>query len=331
MHHLHGEGELLPEAVPPVADAHLGRRRLSLPRRPHPAVQKLADQALLAKIAVQDQDSEVRLAAVEKLTDQAVLVKIAVEDKESDVRRTAVEKLTDQAVLAKIAVEDKGIFVRRAAVEKLTGQAVLAKIAVQDQDSEVRLAAVEKLTDQTLLTKIAVEDKNSIVRSAAVEKLIDQAVLTKFAIEEKDLIVRRVAIVKITDQSLLSKIARDKLEDVSVRNIAAKRLLEFIIGDYKIKDTPLSKIKNDLERSDLFSLKMLPGSFFEETSADGTKTSGFMTGGQTISHTTYGNVKTADGRKFHRTIITAGEIYFDDKQICELFFNNDILDTIKFQ
>jgi hypothetical protein len=105
------------------------------------------DQATLAKIAVEDKDSHVRLAAVEKLTDQATLAKIAVEDKDSYVRSAAVGNLTDQAMLAKIAVEATDSYVRSVAVGKLTDQAMLAKIAVEATDSYIRKIAIGKLTD----------------------------------------------------------------------------------------------------------------------------------------------------------------------------------------
>jgi hypothetical protein len=47
----------------------------------------------LVKVAIEDKDNDVRLAAVEKLTDQTVLVKVAVEDKDKLVRRTAKDRL----------------------------------------------------------------------------------------------------------------------------------------------------------------------------------------------------------------------------------------------
>jgi hypothetical protein len=60
-----------------------------------------------------------RIHAVRDLTDHAVLAKIAVEDKDADVRRAAVERLTDQAALAKVAVGDKDKSIRRAAKDRL--------------------------------------------------------------------------------------------------------------------------------------------------------------------------------------------------------------------
>ncbi len=98
---------------------------------------------LLAKIAVEDEDYDVRRAATWKLTDQALLAKVAVESKDDGgVRWVAVEKLTDQALLAKIAVEDEDYDVRRAAVEKLTDLAVFHRS--QDLTSQIDMEAIRR-------------------------------------------------------------------------------------------------------------------------------------------------------------------------------------------
>jgi len=95
------------------------------------------------------------------------LAKIALEDQDAEVRLNAVYHLTDQQVLAKIAAEDKDGGVRGAAVLGLTDQTLLAKIAVDEPDQRVREAALYGITDLTLLGKIAAEDKVSYVRSIA--------------------------------------------------------------------------------------------------------------------------------------------------------------------
>jgi hypothetical protein len=124
-------------------------------------------EGLIDKCAQGDWDACRKLdAAVGKLTDQAVLAKIAVQDKVRDVRLAAVKKLTDQAVLAKFALEELDI--GRAAVGKLTDQALLAKIAVEGKYDEAREAAVEKLTDQALLAKIAEQEESRFIRAKAV-------------------------------------------------------------------------------------------------------------------------------------------------------------------
>ena len=120
------------------------------------AVKNLTDQALLAKLALEDKELAVRLMAVERLVDEHVLSKLRIDNwMEKDVRGPAVGRLDEQAVFAKVATEDKYWGVRRAAVERLDNQAVLGKVAAEDEELDVRLTAVRKLTDQVLLSKLA--------------------------------------------------------------------------------------------------------------------------------------------------------------------------------
>ena len=72
---------------------------------------------LSEKCALGDKKACERLMkGIEKLTDQALLAKIAAEDEYPVARKVAAGKLTDQAALARIAVEDKDSLVRFAAV-----------------------------------------------------------------------------------------------------------------------------------------------------------------------------------------------------------------------
>lgn len=208
------------------------------------AVADGSDQELLAKIAVESNDRQVRRAAVEKLTDPAVLARmgmwvkpeltqqvtdpallaeIAVKAKDWAVRRAAVANLTDQPLLAQIASADREIFVRTTAVEKLLDQPALAQIALQDKEPEVRRAAIEMLTDQALLAKVAVTTKDANVRYAAVEKLTDQTVLAKLAEKDPTPSVRVAAIGKLTDQALLAKLAQGDPQE-TIRQAAAVRM-----------------------------------------------------------------------------------------------------------
>ena len=118
-------------------------------------------------------DSSVRRVAVEKLTNQALLAKIATTDSDGLVREVAVGKITDQALLAKIATTDNHAYVGQVAVGKITDQALLAKIATRDSDSSdssVRQAAVENLTDTALLNDLAESASVWEVRRAACSK-----------------------------------------------------------------------------------------------------------------------------------------------------------------
>jgi len=145
-------------------------------------------------------------AAVEKVTDQALLAKVAVADVDWNVRATAFHKLTNQAALAKVAIEGKTGF-PHAAVEKVTDQALLVRVAVEASDSDVRRIAVEKLTDDDALVKVAIESEHSNAGFAAIKKLTNQAALAKVAVEGRG--VRWYAVGKLTDQALLAKIATE--------------------------------------------------------------------------------------------------------------------------
>ena len=160
----------------------------------------------------------VRKAAVEKLTDQAVLAKIAKTDSDWRVRTVAFEKLTgaiakltDQAVLAEIAKTGSESLVRKVAVRKLTAQALLAEIAKTDSESDVRKEAVEKLTDQAVLAKIAKTDSESDVRREAVKNLTDQAVLAEIAKTNSSHGIRQVAEKKLAE---ITKTGSDDGEDL---------------------------------------------------------------------------------------------------------------------
>lgn len=79
-----------------------------------------------------------RWEAVTHTSDQSVLAKVAMEDNESYVRYAAVEKLTDQTLLAKVAVEGNYPFTGKEAIEKMTDQALLVQVAGESKFTDVR-------------------------------------------------------------------------------------------------------------------------------------------------------------------------------------------------
>jgi TolA-binding protein len=226
------------------------------------------DQIVLAKIALEDEDSYVRTTAVKKLADRIVLAKIAVEDRDYFVRLTAVEKLIDQPLLAKIAVEDESYAVRCAAAENknLTDLSLLAKIAVEDTNFIVRNAAARRFInqnsylhtpsalkvvvgakDQATITRIALEDQDPDIRIVAVDKLTDQAALEKIVAEEKDENIRLAAVGNLTDQTLLAKLAIE--DSASLVRAAASR---------KVTDPALlAKIATESTQSDDTRVRLL--------------------------------------------------------------------------
>jgi hypothetical protein len=122
-----------------------------------------------------------RIAAVQRLTDQAELARIAQQDANADVRRAAVQRLADQVVLADIAQSDVVPGVRAAAVERLNDQTLIAGIVQKDADPSVRAAAVARLRDQALLSGIAQKDGPLCERLNATAMLRDEESLHSLA------------------------------------------------------------------------------------------------------------------------------------------------------
>ena len=72
----------------------------------------LTNQTTLKKIALQETESDVRMSALRRLIDtkgasQEILARVALDDADQQIRSAAIELLTDQATLARIAAGDK--------------------------------------------------------------------------------------------------------------------------------------------------------------------------------------------------------------------------------
>ena len=154
------------------------------------AVKNLTDQALLANVAKNAEDIDVRLKAIEELNNyhQELFANIAKNDeiyilpglsghsyyyKEG---RTALEKLTDQALLADVAKNAKALEIRVEAAQKLTNnviaQEVYADVAKNGKGANLsRLRAIRELTDKNVLAGIAKNDEDNDVRETAAEQL----------------------------------------------------------------------------------------------------------------------------------------------------------------
>lgn len=103
------------------------------------AIDKLTDQRLLMIVATRSRSTvdassvslELRLAAAEKITDQALLAKIAIEDDSSEVRAAALKNLTDQSALASEAIQDTLEITGFDAIRKITDRSAPEKLRQQ--------------------------------------------------------------------------------------------------------------------------------------------------------------------------------------------------------
>ena len=131
--------EIIQDFLRPAWDSEYGSRAME-------AVKKMTDEAKLVRAAKEARCWAARKAAVDKLTNQDVLADIAKNDSDSDVRKAAVENkyLIDQSVMADIAKNDRDNNVSMAAIERITDQEIkenllldlIRKIREQLENSE---------------------------------------------------------------------------------------------------------------------------------------------------------------------------------------------------
>jgi len=191
------------------------------------SIEKLTDQNILAKIALEDEDQRCRKAAVEKLKDQNIIFDIAINDEEFSIRKAAVKVLSNQNFIDKFISESNSSELREAAINKLKDQNIIYKIAINAEESDsIRKKAINKLNNQSRLVEIAESKENYKIRGEAIKKLKDQTSLERIVENDKSSKIRVAAVKKITDQSFLSQIVQ-KSDSSAVRNAALDQLDNF--------------------------------------------------------------------------------------------------------
>lgn len=149
-------------------------------------------------------NAEVRLQALQFTTNQAILAKVVLQDADAKVRTAAMVFVTNQEALARIALEGNDQIICAAAVEKLTNQALLAKVAISGTNSSNRKRYRVGYSPIELI-----ESEPSVCTTKAAYKLSDQAILPEVVLQASDLEVCRIAAGKITDDVVLAKLTED--------------------------------------------------------------------------------------------------------------------------
>ncbi len=208
------------------------------------AVKQLVDQVLLADVANNAEDGEVRLAAAAKLVDttvaQGAIAKAAKTFYLSGAGEEAVKRLTDQALLADVAQAAYDPWVRLAAAERLTDQALarsaFTDIAKSAKNPNASLAAANKLADQVLvesaLAAIAISedwerdlgDSDQHIYEPgpaqdALKGLTDMKLISAVATSASDPEVRMQAAYRLTDKALAQIVFADIAKNADNRNL----------------------------------------------------------------------------------------------------------------
>ena len=168
-----------------------------------------------------DLNYNVKISAFNKITDQNLLHRLAIESKEPKLRLAAINKITDQNILFKVALDHINYEMKIAAFNKITDQNFINRLAIESKEPKLRLAATRKVADQDILYKIALEDNNEI-RIAAMSGLM-QSQLAKLATDFEELTLKLAVIDLLSDQIELMNISEYN-DNWDVRKAAFKKL-----------------------------------------------------------------------------------------------------------
>lgn len=161
------------------------------------AIDELEAQDTLERIALSDEDNDVRAAAVKKLKQIPVLLQISKNDSEASIRRLAETRYFEEIArmlknfrepandetkgyiseikdtrYAEELVKSMPSSELRMELVKATGKAnVLATAANKDAKEEIAKTAVNRIESESLLTDITKNSKHTSVRKIAAEKL----------------------------------------------------------------------------------------------------------------------------------------------------------------
>jgi len=191
------------------------------------AAWKLDDQALYAEIAKnQKEEYMVRYYIIQRLKDQNLIAEIAINDTDWEVREAATMNLNDKTLIAEILKnKDEEIAVRMEALRKLDDQAIYEEYARYPQEN-MRALAAGRLQNKNLRVEIATNDESGLVRWSTVWGLTDQEVLFEILQNSKDRGVRIEAVRGLNNITTLAEIVRTE-EDFEVRKLAVENFLKF--------------------------------------------------------------------------------------------------------
>ncbi|MCR5378525.1 MAG: DUF349 domain-containing protein, partial [Fibrobacter sp.] len=182
-----------------LLDAFKPKWQNSNPEKRLEAIEELdpREQSTLERIALSDEDSEVRTAAVKKLTLVESLHSISKNDAEAGIRRLAENRYLEEASkklknYREPSNDEVQVYINdlkdsryaedlvkampsselRMQLVKSTGKAnVLAVAANRDPKEEIAKTAVDRIDSESLLTDISKNSKHSSIRKIAAEKL----------------------------------------------------------------------------------------------------------------------------------------------------------------
>lgn len=175
---------------------------------------------ILAALAREDEDQEVRRAAINRLTDLASLHRLAGEINQDDLPIVTARKDT---LLYNQIIDCQDDEKWQEILDQITSTELLAKLAVDAGQPEIRLAAVSKIDDQHILAEIVRQNCGKKPAMAAMEKITDEEILADLCESAASKTSRRLAAERIKEyERLRNPISEQEINDRKLNALAAE-------------------------------------------------------------------------------------------------------------
>ena len=159
---------------PPWLSSNADTRREAVASERHPDL-----EAALGRIAREDTDASVRLAALRRLADPGIAHGMAHDDPHPAVRSQARSLWLD--LLTGVHPAAPALPERLRLLQAQDAPELIEHVARHARDAELRLTALARCTRQSLLVERAIEDADPAIRSGLVERIEDEAALLRIA------------------------------------------------------------------------------------------------------------------------------------------------------
>ena len=146
---------------------------------------------ILAEIAVNDEDAEVRLAAAAKIGDQNTLERVVTGDVDPDVRNVIVRKLDE--IFLEHVVRSSDAAEAKSWVARISGEDALVRVVAEAAEEKVRIAALGRVNSESKLARLTEDNCGKTVGTAIVERVSHRELLNRIAKQASNKTVRRQA------------------------------------------------------------------------------------------------------------------------------------------
>ncbi|MGC2062407.1 MAG: hypothetical protein WA610_05465, partial [Thermodesulfovibrionales bacterium] len=199
------------------------------------AVEKLTDQTLLAKLAVEARWLDVRVAAIGKVSDQPLLHQWSEKEPQAAIRQAAVWQISEDGFLLQRLPAESSASVRGTIIETLREKGSLRRVALTAYHQENREQAMQRLqkglqdpapdvvgahenlerrvkaladeTDNGILLTLVFEGEFDVLRAGAARRLSDPAALEQASLRVTNRDVLKILLAKLEDKTMLKRIA----------------------------------------------------------------------------------------------------------------------------